>query len=1220
VLNRLYIVVGIVAIVVLAAAFIVPNLVPWGNYRGRMEMLAGQALGADVKINGDIHFLLLPQPHLELKDVAVGDAGRPVISINSADADFSLMDFLRDRYTMTRLVLDHPVLDLQIEPDGSLNTGLNLASGDSKAVISVADAEISVGRINVSDAVSGRKYALEGINGELSIGALRGPFGFSGGGSIGEQHYGFHVTAGPFAADGSAQLSLFAQPDGNGFSVDANGTLATAGGPHFSGDLNYRRSPPADKNPNNVIGDLTLAGKLDATPARMALADFTLVPDENRAVTRLTGSATVDFGPTPSFAATLTGGALDMPPRDATTEQGPQPYELVRMLGELPAVPVPPIAGTVSVSADELGLRSFALQKVGLLASTDASKWSIKRFSGQLPGGSNVLLSGDLNAPDGRPNFSGTLSIATDRLDTLATLWRKPAPDNPLFNMPGSFQSKVSLLGQTMALTDGQLTLDGVTHSLTALVTFGAQRRIDLSGQFKDVSAEDSAALLALLPDLQQDASAPLTFPQGAVSLTANSATLFGLPGRGLALEGKWGDGAVEISKFAAADLGGADVDLSLALSGTMTAPRIAGDGDVKIGANGGPALDRLFDMLGTPRPVRTLLARSLPVDLKAHLDKPEDNGGQGLSLSGKAGAADATLVAQLRGGIGRVLSAPISATLDLRSADPRALTAQLGLGDVSLLSDSAPLKLSASIDGDPGATLKTTLDLAGGSDSIAFDGDVTPGDLSAMSGSGKLKVALSDSSVLAADAGIVGIDTPPLQGSADLKFTAGRSIALDNIAGQSKNTGFSGNLALNGDSRGAVASGALSIDSIDAAALAAAVGGPTSLITSAGQRWPDGPLAIGDTPRTTTGQIDIKTPAVTFGGRPLINDASFGFDWSATNVGVNGFAGKLGGGTVSFDVGLCCAGSVADKDVTGQASLKGVATAALLPPASAATVSGSVDGSVRFNGSGDSIAAVLSGLAGDGSFAVSDLKLQHFDPEAFAAIAAIDNIAELDPKDLTSKVSAALDQGPFGAPKVSGGLTIAGGTVRVSNVSAGTPAARLFGGVTLKLADLSLGGGFALTPVGTLDKAGLVSETTSRVTANLSGTLLAPKRSLDVASMVDAVKMKALEVEVARLEALKAQDDARAKASAQANKETAEDQAAQQLADQKAAAAAAATEARQAAADAAAKKAAADAAQKKADADAAAKKAAADETARQSPPVPATPPLELGLPQAPFF
>jgi len=1221
VLNRLYIVIGIIAILILAAAFIVPSLVPWGSYRGRMETLASRALGADVRINGDIRFSLLPAPHLELSDVAVGPAKQPTISVKSADADFSLIDFLRDRYTMTRLVLDHPVLDLKVAADGTVDTGLNLPSADSQTNLSAANARIAVGTVNVLDAASGREYVLDGIDGDLAISALGGPFGFTGGGSAGGQHYSFHVTTSALDSGGKTQLSLFAQPDGNAFSVNLQGPLETAGAPHFTGDLSYRQSPAGGKDSNGVIGDLTLTGKVDATPQKIALGDFTLIPDENRAVTRVTGSATIDLGKAPSFTASLSSGVLAMSPRDATAEQqGPQPYELVRMLSELPIVPVPGIAGTISADISELDLRSLTLSNVKLVAASDTKEWAITQFSGQLPGNATIKLAGDLGAPDGRPSFSGTLAIDAPRLDTLATLWRKPAADNPLFNMPGGFQSKVALVGPTMALTDGQLTVDGTTHLLTALINFGGpERRIDLSGQFKDLSAEDSAALLALVPDLEQDPSAAATFPQGALSLTADSATLFGLKGTTLEVEGKWGHGSVELSKFAAVDLGGAGLNLSLALSGTMAEPRVAGDGRITLGAGGGPVLDKVFDLFGTPAPVRTLLARSLPVDLKAHLDDPKDSGAQGLSLSGKAGVADMTLVAQLDGGLPHALAAPISANLDMQSGDAKGLTSQFGLGDISILPDNGLTKLSATLDGSPTGTMKANLAVDGGGDSIGFEGNVTPGDLSAITGSGKLTLALSDTSVLADDLGIAGLNTPPVKGSGDLRFEAGRSIALDNIAASSGVSGFAGNLALNYDARGAVVSGGLSLDKIDVAALVAAAGGPTALMTSAGKIWPDGPIAAGDAPRVTTGSIAIKAPSLTLGGQPFVADAGFDFDWDATHVGVQNFNGKLGGGTLAFGVDVCCAGQIADKQITGSASLKGVAASALLPVAAAATVSGTVDGSGRFDGTGDSLDAVLGDLSGDGSFSLSDLKVQKFDPDVFASIAGISDIVDLDANDLTAKVADGLDQGPFGVPQISGGLLIAGGIVRASNLAAATPAARLFGGTTLKLSDLSLGGGFSLTPIGTLDKAGIVSETTAKVTANLSGTLAAPTRTLDIASMVDAIKVKALEVEVARLEALKQADDARTKAAAAANKEATEDEAAKQLADQQAAQAAADAAAKQAAADEAAKK-AADAAAKQAAADEAAKAAAAKKAAQEAAAKATPPPLDLQLPQAPFF
>ena len=1215
-LNRLYIVVGILTILVLAGAFIVPHFVPWANYRGRMQELASKSLGAEVRINGEIRFVLLPQPHLSLGGVSVGPADHPVMSVKSAEADFSLLDFLRDRYLLTKLVLDHPVLNANLWNDGTITTGLKLPVSDGGGNIAIANATISVGRLVLTDASAGRVYALEGITGDLTLGSLNGPFAFTGGASFKDQHYGFHVTAAAFDTHHSGAVSLFAESDSKAFSVTADGTLSLGFTPHFAGNLAYRQSPPGPKDKSNIVGDLTFVSVVDATPAKIALPSFTLVPDENRAMARLSGTGSIEFGATPNFVAAISGGVLALPPRDATAEKGPQPYELVRLLAELPVVPMPPMAGTVTADIAELDLRAVSVRNMRLEASTDASTWTIKTLKGLLPGNTSLAVDGTVSAPKGRPSFAGNLRIGTSRLDTFAALWRKPAAGNPLFGLPGTLTTKVSLIGQTMALTDSTLTLGETDHRFTALVNFGPQRRLDLSAQFADLSADDSAALLALVPDVVQDPGATVTFPQGALSLTADSAAILGLAGKSLELEGKWGDGAVEISKLAAADLGGTQFDLSLALSGTPVAPRIAGDGTIKLAANGGPALDRLFDLLATPAQVRSFLGQSLPADLKVHLDDPGDSGGQGVALSGKAGVADLTLDAGFSGGLLQALSAPLKVNLELSSPDSRHLTAQLGLGDVSLLPETGPLKLAASVDGTPADGLKSQLSLTGGGDSIRFDGTLVPGDLTRIKGSGRLQLALSDSSVAAAAIGLAGLYTPPVAGTADLSFDGSRSIGLDNIAGTSGGTGFAGRLSLNGDAKGAAVAGSLTLDSVDVASLIAAAGSPTALMASAGKVWPDGPLSPGEAPRQATGTVTVETPAITLGQRPFLTDAGFEFNWDATRLGVHRLAGKLGGGSLTFDADVCCAGSAGDQQLTGNAALTGVSLASVLPPGAAATLSGTLDGSVRFTGSGDSIASLMASLGGDGSFSIADFKAQAFDPGVFAAIAAIADIVALDPKQLSAQVAAALGQGAFAVPSLSGGMTAGGGVLRVPNLAAATASTRLFGTATLNLSDLTLGGSFGLTPIGTLDKAGLVSESTAKITATLSGTLLKPARKLDIDSMVEALKVRAYEIEVARLEALKAQDDARAHAAANARKDAVEDAARREqdvmIAAQQAADAAAAQQAaaKKAADDAAAKQAADAAAAKKAADAAAAKKAAA---ARQAP-------LDLQMPTQPFF
>ena len=113
-LNRIYIIIGTLAIVVLAGAFIAPYFIRWSDYRGRMEELATAMLGTPVTVRGDIEFSLLPQPRLHFNDVLVGSTEAPAATVEGVEAEFALVDFLRDNYTITRLVLRQPVIDFTV--------------------------------------------------------------------------------------------------------------------------------------------------------------------------------------------------------------------------------------------------------------------------------------------------------------------------------------------------------------------------------------------------------------------------------------------------------------------------------------------------------------------------------------------------------------------------------------------------------------------------------------------------------------------------------------------------------------------------------------------------------------------------------------------------------------------------------------------------------------------------------------------------------------------------------------------------------------------------------------------------------------------------------------------------------------------------------------------------------------------------------------------------
>ena len=204
----------------IGAAFVVPRLIQWGDYRPRLESMASHAFGTEVAIEGDIHLTLLPQPQLQFSKVRVGPAVAPVLTVETVAADFSLFDFLRDQYKVTRLELDQPVVSLAVGKDGQVIAGLTLVKDAGESSVSIADADVVDGTIGLTDARSGETQQLSGVNGKLRLDALDGPFAFQGNVAISGVGYGVRVSTGKLdAATNSTTLSLAVHQTEGGFAL-----------------------------------------------------------------------------------------------------------------------------------------------------------------------------------------------------------------------------------------------------------------------------------------------------------------------------------------------------------------------------------------------------------------------------------------------------------------------------------------------------------------------------------------------------------------------------------------------------------------------------------------------------------------------------------------------------------------------------------------------------------------------------------------------------------------------------------------------------------------------------------------------------------------------------------------------------------------------------------------------------------------------------------------
>ncbi|MET0437925.1 MAG: AsmA family protein [Devosia sp.] len=1128
-LNRIYIIVGIVAILALAVAFIAPRFIQWGDYRDRMELLAEGVFGTEVTIRGDIDFALLPAPRLAFSDVVIGPADKPAATVGAVEAQFALMDFLRDQYNLSALILKSPVIAFELDENGLLTSGVDLSgAGDG---VALDQARIENGGLTLADRRSGSTYELSAINGDLRLGSFAGPFQFQGSATNAGTAYSLRVNSGVVDDVGSARVSAFIAEVGGRSSLTLDGALVTGQAPKFDGTMILKQAPPSAERAEQIRGNLVLESKVTASTDRIVLNGYTLLPDENRAGMRLTGAASIQLGARTSFEAVVSGGVFTLPPRDAEEDTSLMPYELVRLLGELPAPPLPPIPGEIGIDLAEIGLRGAALRNVRVDASTNGDIWTISRAEAELAGNSSVSLSGALRNDSGVAGFNGDITIATTRLDALSQLWRKSSENSPLFNVPAELSGQVMLAGDALGFSHGRLVLNDKVHVLELRLGFGDEPRLDLVGRFDDLAPGDSAIVAAMFPDPNSDRTFGTSFPEGSFSFSSQTIRILGLEAQDLAAEGSWSGAGLRFSKLVSSDWGGVGINASGDLAGTLAKPTLTGSGHLDVPDANAPALSAIYGFLGIPANWRPVLDRSVPAALDFALVGSDNPGAQRFTLNGTAGAANLDLAVDMAGGLSGVTEGHVQIIGSLEASNGSDLVRQLDASDTPLFSTSESAFLSLFAEGDAAAGFDARLSIGQGNELLAFGGELSVLESGELAGTGTLDIALDDGSGLAALAGGTGIGLGSLEASAGVEFYGIQSIAITGIAGASSGTAFSGDIAVEQVAQRPSVEGALHFDRLQAEGLAGALLSPAAFIAGDGV-WPEGPLAASNRTRTTRGTIAVTAGEVAVGAS-TITEAAFDLTWDQQTLAISNLKGSIGGGNLNATLSQCCAGPLTDRTITGRLSLDNVQVSALVTAEAASGLAARLTGSGSFEGTGASLAEVVSSLAGEGNFSLSNLSLERLNPGVYPALAGLDDVLNIDADALDILIDQSLGQGPFTASSANGAFAIAGGTLRLANLIIEGSGARLAGGVDFALPTLGLNGSFVLTPFSYVDPSGLIENDAARIIARLSGTFLAPVVELDTTQLIAAVQVRANELEVDRLEVLRIEDEARQRAAA---------------------------------------------------------------------------------------
>lgn len=1100
-MREILTILAIVLIVILTAALAVPYFIDWDAERSLVEAQLSNLTGAQVKIRGGIDLKLLPTPYLQLGDVELAaPASGTDVKVAELHLELAPTALLRGEVDFVEARFVAPQIELRFQNDAlpRWRPRHGFTGQMSFERISVTD-----GSLVLDDPAAKRAYHFDEINLSAEADALTGPFRGDGRFDMGGVPTAFRFSTG--AREG-ARLPLKVVVDQNALHPSAD----------LDGSLIFNSSATEFALPD-VTGTLHLSGAkafdvpwqaggtLEAGLRKAHISNLEVQFGDDLTAS-LDGSADFDLGASPHAAIKLKAQQLDLD-RLLTAKDAPVPMRRIQQaLAGVAAGPSVTLFGlplSLDLSARTIILGGDALTDVSGMVSAAGPQANGLRFSAEGPGGSHVALNGRLETGDA-PVFTGHVDAGADDVSRFqdwlsASLPELARPDLPPESVALDGQANISQVG---AVGSGlMLHLNGsvLTGTLAYTKQIGAER----ARLFADLSAQRLE--LPGLPDLPSllaqtgDADLVLRFDARSVKLAGSKA------------------GAIETGQiqFDFAKTGSASELKSLAISG-FDGANVTASGHWR-DAGGELALQLDAQHVSEIASLVAHLAPSAETEFIAAHSSEFSPMHLSLALKGDAGAAKTNLTGFSAAGTAGTTQFLATATpaagnnLDIsvhaESPDARALLRQLGF------STFPGKRLGAATIA---ATAHGALDHLNGQISAAlagatlnFQGDVTRVE-KAPHAAGTLKIVSAD---LAGLLRALGLANPNLQIALPLDLSAGvqmdsDGLALKELSGTCGGNKIAGSLSYGGD-RGLT--GTLQTDTLSLGALLQLALGPPRPVKP-GALWSDTPFA----PPVKLPPALVALHAGAFSLTPTIaaRDADFDLSLAGGQMGLQHFSAKLGEGRLLADLTLQRDGATAA--AAGHFSIDDYA---LNLPTARARVSGKFD----FAGTGQSAAALITGLAGSGTLGFRDLLLMRSDPSALAQV--LSDVDEerlsIDETEIDRALSDAFDRHALAVDAADFDAGLAAGVLRLTG-KAPTP---VLGNseVTQKTQGSLDLRSLAFDQSSVLTLTALPRNWTGappQVAVEWSGSIDNPTRNLDASSFVNALAARAIARETARIEA----------------------------------------------------------------------------------------------------
>ena len=334
--------IGVVAIVViaLAAAFIIPSLIPAEVYRAQIEERASAALGRDVSIDGDVNVAVFPSIQARASGVTIANAdgfsAPNLAETEELRARLALLPLLSRRVEIAEFILMRPEITLETNADGTNNWTFTAAgeSGGGAAAsgaferrpgalpfeAALGDVRIVEGSARFIDRASGAEHVIADLNASLEMPGLAAPLQVDLSLTLDDDPVRLEARLDSLRSffDGDAS-PFWAELRAGTLEVDVDGGFAEGADVAFAGDVriasNDIRALAASTGATLPDGDVyesfEVSGRASGSADQVAFDDAQIQFDAIRG----TGAFAADLsGARPSLSGDLALGALDVTP------------------------------------------------------------------------------------------------------------------------------------------------------------------------------------------------------------------------------------------------------------------------------------------------------------------------------------------------------------------------------------------------------------------------------------------------------------------------------------------------------------------------------------------------------------------------------------------------------------------------------------------------------------------------------------------------------------------------------------------------------------------------------------------------------------------------------------------------------------------------------------------------------------------------------------------